>query len=255
MARALRILEGVAKSPAGLGVREAARIAELKVPTAHGLIKTLAAEGYLCQEEGTGKYGLGHKCFLLAGACRRSRVLLGVAVPHMERLASETGETILLAMIRGRNIVWASHALGTRPLVANLEDYPPPDSYETVTGRTLLAFLPPDRLDAFVRAHPISESSGEQICSRSDLSAELEKIRECGYSMIRRRRADSLSAVAAPIRNHTGAVAAAMGVSMPSPRFRDPHFSAVLNGVREAAAVVSAELGWCEPMHVGGRYV
>jgi IclR family transcriptional regulator, KDG regulon repressor len=249
--RALRILEAVAQSISGVGVRELARIAELKVPTAHGLIKTLAAEGYLSQDENTEKYCLGHKCFALAGACSRSRTLPGVAVPPMERLASDTGETVFLAMMRGRDIVWAAHAMGTRELVANLGDYPPPDPYETVTGRTLLAFASPERLAEFVRAYPIAESTGEQIRTRADLDEELLAIRTRGYSMIRRRQADSLSAVAAPVRNHAGAVIAAVGLSLPSSRFRKPHLTTVQEGVCATARGVSMELGWQEQLAKG----
>lgn len=82
--RALRILEAVAESASGIGVRELARKSELKAPTAHGLIKTLAAEGYLSQEESSGKYYLGHRCFALAGACNRTRTLPGAAVSYMQ---------------------------------------------------------------------------------------------------------------------------------------------------------------------------
>lgn len=251
--RALRILEAVAESASGIGVRELARNAELKVPTAHGLIKTLAAEGYLSQEESSGKYSLGHRCFALAGASSRTRTLPGVAVPHMERLASETGETVFLAMMRGRDIVWAAHAMGTRRLVANLEDYPPPDPYETVTGRTLLAYASPELLKEFVRAHPIAESTGEKIRTRDDLDEELQAIRRRGYAVIRRRQADSLSAVAAPVRNYTGAVVAAMGLSLPSSRYRGAHRTAVLEGVCAAARVVSKELGWQDLQQEGGE--
>ena len=244
--RALRILDTVAKSVSGVGVRELARNAGLKVPTAHGLIKTLAAEGYLSQNDDTGKYYLGHKCFALAGACSRSRTLPGVAVRHLDALATGTGETVFLAMMRGREIVWAAHAMGTRQLVANLEDYPPPDPYETVTGRTLLAFASQDRLDEFVDAHPIRESTGEQIRTRVDLDEELGAIREHGYAVIRRRQADSLSAVAAPIRGSTGTVIAAVGISLPSARFRKPHMTTVLEGVCRTAVSISKELGWEE---------
>ena len=253
--RALRILETVAKSVSAVGVRELARDSGLKVPTAHGLIKTLATEGYLSQDEGTGKYSLGHKCFSLAGACSRARTLPGVAVLHMERLASETGETVFLAMMRGQDVVWAAHAMGTRRLVANLEDYPPPDPYETVTGRTLLAFATHDRLDEFVRAHPIAESTGEQISTRADLDEELCAIRRRGYAVIRRRQADSLSAVAAPVRNSMGAVIAAVGISLPSARFRKPHLTTVLEGVCTTARSVSRELGWEEQPEEGGANV
>ncbi len=249
--RALWILEAVASAGAGVGVRELARNAGLKVPTVHGLVKTLAVEGYLCQEDTTGKYRLGHKWFSLAGACHRERTLPGVSVPHLERLASETGETVFLAMMRGRDIVWAAHAMGTRRLVANLEDYPPPDPYETVTGRTLLAFAPPDPLAEFVRAHPIEKSTGEQIRTRADLDEELTAIRARGYARIRRRQADSLSAVAAPVRNHAGAVIAAVGLSMPSARFRKPHLTTVLEGVCATASCISMELGWQEPLDKG----
>lgn len=255
VARALRVLEAVSRSESGVGVRELARSVGLKVPTAHGLIKTLAAEGYLCQEKDTGRYGLGLKCFGLAGVCRRSRSLPAVAVPHMEQLASDTGETVLLAMMQGRDIVWAAQAMGTRSLVANLEEYPPVAPYETVTGRTLLAYVSCDELAEFVRGHPMAESTGEHIRTQGDLDNELEAIRRRGYAMIRRRRADTLSAVAAPVRNHIGTAVAAVGVSLPSARFRKPHLTDVLEGVRGAAGSISVELGWEEQRMTGERNV
>ena len=242
--RAMRVLEAVTQAPAGVGVRELARSLGLKAPTVHGLIKTLAAEGYLCQDEQTGRYLPGLKFFVLAGACMRSRSLPAVAMPHMERFSADTGETVLLAMMQGGKVVWAAQALGTQRLVANLEDYPPVQPYETASGRVLLAYASGEALAAFVRDHPIAKSTGDQIRSRADLDRELAAVRERGYAIIRHRGADTLSAVAAPVRNHLGRVVAAVGLSMPSTRFCQPHLTRVLSGIQRAAASISLELGW-----------
>ena len=79
--------------------------------------------------------------------------------------------------------------------------------------------------------------------ARRDLDRELEAIRRRGHAIVHRKGHDALSAVAAPILDHTGSVKATVGLAMPCGRFRGLHRAATIEGVVSTAAQISAALG------------
>lgn len=241
--RAIDAVEEVVRRGQPVGVRELARTLGLKVQTLHNLVKTLAMRGYLAQDAATRAYYPGPRLFELSGQVVRGTDLARLATPFMEGLAGELGESVLLAMMQGREIVWAAHTLGTRTVIANLDHPSRRDAYNAATGRVLLAHAAPGVVRDYVRSHPTSRSASEHIRTRRDLDAELKRVRARGHAIIARRAADTISAVGAPIFDAAGSVPGALGISMPSSRFRGAHRRAVTHGLLQAAASLSAALG------------
>ena len=241
--RALDIVEEIVRRSQPAGVCDLARTLGLKVQTLHNLVRTLASRGYLAQDAGTRAYLPGARLLETAGRVLRGVDLPRLAAPFMEGLAAELGETVLLATMHGSDIVWAAHALGTRTVIANLDHPGRRDAYNAATGRVLLAYAAPDVVKEYVRSNPPSRSVSEHIRTRRDLNAELKAVRARGHAIIERRDPDTISAVGVPVSDAVGAVPAALGISMPSSRFRAPHRRAVTHGLLKAASGLSSALG------------
>jgi len=242
--RALDILEMLAAEGdgAGAGVSEIARALELKIPTTHNLLRTLLARGYAAKD-GAGRYRLGHGCARLGGAYRRDLRVPQAAQPVISELAGRLNESVVVAMMTGGEVAFVARASGTRMLAVNFEHAVVRAGYTSVCGRVILAHLPVDRLEAYVASHPLRRGTCEDLAGLKDLDRVLESARRKGH-LEYWREGNTVLAIAAPIRDFSGEVIAAVGLGMPGVRFRKSERNRIVNAVKEAAAEISAELGY-----------
>ena len=91
----------------------------------------------------------------------------------------------------------------------------------------------------------------EILATTKRLLKELSTIRERGYGLDEEEREKGVCCIAAPIRNHTGDVVAAISAAGPVQRMpRELAGSATARAVMSAASAISIDLGYVE----GGSY-
>ncbi|MEW6357140.1 MAG: IclR family transcriptional regulator [Planctomycetota bacterium] len=244
--RALDILEVLGRTERGLGVTELAKAVSLKVPTAHNLLRTLVAKGYVAKEATGQRYRLGYNCASLGRAYRRTLRVPEIARPHIEELAQRLNESVIVAMIEGGEILFVARAAGDQMLTVNFERSLVRAGYTSVCGRVLLAHLPKHTLERYVSTHPIGEAKSEDIHNREELDRILDQARRDGHLEYWREDRTVL-AIAAPIRDFTGEVVASIGLGMPGVRFRESERESIVGSVKETARKISSELGYVEP--------
>jgi len=240
--RALDILEALGGSEHGLGVSELARRLGLKVPTTHNLLRTLAARGYASKDAATQSYRLSFGCGRLGQAYGRTRRIPELARPVIEALARTLRQSVVVAMMEQGELAFVARASGDQMLAVNFEHASVRTGYSSVCGRVILAHLPPAELEAYVRAHPIRRGVAEDIDTRKTLDELLARARRDGHLEYWRQNKTVL-AIAAPIRDHTGAVVAAVGLGMPGVHFKARDRHRIVVAVKEAAARISTGLG------------
>jgi IclR family acetate operon transcriptional repressor len=167
------------------------------------------------------------------------RDLAALAEPAMRRLASESGETVNLmvrtaggaeaiAQVDGRHVLGVSNWIGRVV----------PD-HCSAAGKVFLAYgaatLPTGQLERLTPA---------TIVDRPLLDRELEAIRRQGYATIVDELELGLAAVAAPVRDHDGAVVAALSVAGPTARLGDARLGLLGRVAIEQAHAVSVQLGY-----------
>src|SRR5262245_35637333 len=103
--RALEVIEHVAASPRPVSLSEIAREVGLPKSSAHALIRTLDNEGYL-QRDVRGEYSLGPRLLRLLGSLPHRFELPRVARPIMQELVDELGETAILGILQGSEILY-----------------------------------------------------------------------------------------------------------------------------------------------------
>jgi DNA-binding IclR family transcriptional regulator len=112
--------------------------------------------------------------------------------------------------------------------------------HATGVGLVLLAFAPPELFDEVIAARP-RKFLPNTMTTEPELRARLAEIRSRGLAIaVNEMTADSFSA-AAPIRDHTNAVIAAVSVIAYSEQSADPEFAMA---VSVAARGISRALGW-----------
>jgi len=245
VARALDILEVLGQAEQGLGVTELARQLGLKVPTAHNLLRTLLARGYVAKDKSTQRYRLGFNCAQLGRAYRQTLRISEVARPAVQDLARRLNESVVVAAMEQGEIAFIARAAGSQMLAVNFERSWVKVGCTSVCGRVLLAHLPEDELGRYIDAHPIKRGEIEDIGNRRDLDRILAKARSDGH-LEYWRDSNTVLAIAAPIRDYTGDVVASVGLGMPGVRFKKSERRVIVGAVEDTARHISDELGYVD---------
>lgn len=198
--------------------------AELDVPTSttHNYLKTLEAEEYLVDDDGTYHVGLR---FLEHGAYARNRLrLYDIAVPEVDKLAEETGElTNLLVEEHGRG-VYLHRAYGDEAVQVEAHVGTRVYLHSTALGKAILAHLSEERRREIFDKQGLPERTSDTVTDPDELADELDEIEERGYAFDNEERISGLRCVAAPVLSNSDRVLGAVSVSGPTNRFRKDRF-------------------------------
>jgi IclR family pca regulon transcriptional regulator len=216
--RGLSILSSFKSARPLLGVSELAREIGLSRSTTHRYVATLAALGYLEQDEVTRRYRLGPRVLDLGFSAINSMELREISVPHLQRLSDETGHTVNMAILDGADIVYVercrSSRQGQREIDLNLHVGSRLPAYCTSMGKVLLASLPDDERDAALDGVELTQRGPNTLTQRSALVAELEQVQRRGLAVNNEELAFGLRSIAAPVRDHGGEAAAAINLAV-----------------------------------------
>src|SRR2546421_3970893 len=218
VSRALRSLELIADA-GELGVSELGRRLGVHKATASRLAATLAERGLIERDPDTERYRLGFGLIRLAGAAMAGLDLVRTARPVLEDLADRTRETVTLGVLSGEDMIYVDQATGARSIVSVSWVGKRTPLHCTASGKVLLAFVSASERDRLM-AHPLSRETARTIVDEAELRAQLTSVRTRGYASTQEELEDGLNAVAAPVRQADGQIAAALSVSGPAFRVR-----------------------------------
>lgn len=242
VANAARVLKAFGPNDRDWGVSDLARHLGIAKSTAHRLLATLTDEGLLEQDAQTGRYRLGLAVFDLAAAAQSTDLHEAVMMP-MTDLRNRTGETVQVAVLDGRDVVYVERLDGPNTLRLFLEIGRRNAAHATGCGKALLAYLRPPELDRLLDGWELEAKTPKTITDHGVLRKELATIRRRGYSVNRHESEAGVISVAAPIRDVSGRALAAISVAGPAARL-EPHELAVSQVTVEIAAAISRRLGY-----------
>lgn len=214
--------------------------------TVHRMLSTLVHTGFATYERDTGLYGLTLKAWRIGSGALRDFDLVERARPLLDALRQDSGETVHLSVLEpSGEIVYvakttSAQSIGVQTRLGQLSP-----SWCTATGRAILAFDEPavER----VLAGRLERRTSKTVTDPKAIRRILEKVREEGYAVTTAENHPDMGGVAAPIRDFTGGVIAAVGVAMPVYRMSEATVRAMIPRVRNAAAAISAAMGFEEP--------
>ncbi len=238
---AVKVLRSFTASSPTWGVTELARKTGQSKSSVHRILNTLSIEGLLEQDPFSGRYRLGLAMVELAAAVPTHRDLHEVVLSPMTALRNWTGETVQVGVLDGRQVVYVERLDSPHLLRLFTELGRRTDAHCTSTGKVLLAFSPPKVVDRTLKGWELVRRTPHTICSVAQLRRELDEIRRLGYARNRHESEVGVVSIAAPIRDRSGKVAAAISVAGPSERM-DPRDDEVTTAVIDAALTVSRHL-------------
>ena len=239
VARALAVLEALAEAEPELGTNDIARRTGINASTVSRLLATLVESGLVDHVQTSGRYRLGLRLVQLGNRVVERLDLRDLARAQLESLVDSTGETATLSVPGEGVAVTVDFVAGPSSVQGVAQIGRPSVAHATATGKVMLAFA-----EAGLPEAPFHAYTARTITGIRALRAELALVRERGWAESLEEREVDLNAIAAPIRDARGVLAAILGLQGPAFRFDPPAMSAALEPLRAAAAAVSAKLGW-----------
>ncbi len=211
--RVIDVLELLAPTGTGLTGSEMSRRLHLPKSTVFLLLRHLVERGIVSLDPVTRRYRTGPALVQLAFQVTAGIDLVRTARPHLDRLSRETTEDVYVGIRHGTRFIYVDKLEGTQSVRLNLRLGQPRYLHSTAVGKLLLAFGPPDLLEQVVAEHGLPKMTPATITDVGRLREELRRIRERGYSVSEAENIEGVYGFAAPVRDHSGEVVAAVHIS------------------------------------------
>ncbi|MEV5689137.1 IclR family transcriptional regulator [Streptomyces sp. NPDC052164] len=242
--RAFDILELFLEGDGTLSAPDVTRRLQLPRTTVHELLTTLAARSYLVAvPEQPGRYRLGVRTYQL-GSRYAEQLDLAAEGQQVARDVAETcDETVHVAVLEDADVIYiakvdSTHAV--RMVSAAGRRLP---AHCTSVGKMLLASLPETELRARIEGREFDRMTPDSITDPDELHAALADVRERGIAVEHRESNPDVSCVAAPVRDSTGRVVAALSISVPVIRWSEDREAELAALAVKGAEDLSARLG------------
>ena len=242
--RALDVLEvlGTAE-PDGLAAAELARRLGINRVTAHRILQSFCARGYV-RQEGSGKpYRLGLRLLELGEEIVANLDVASVARPFLQELVDRTKETAHLAVLNNAEAVYVAkvesrHAMR---LVSHIGSRVP--LYCSALGKALLATCSDTDLDRLVSQQSFDPRTPRTISDPVGLLRDVSRIRRQGFAVDMAENERGVHCVGAAVLGRRGEGIAAVSVSGPAERITRKSIDDYAVLVMDAAQAMGAELG------------
>lgn len=240
--RALDILECFSLQDRELNLTEIAAKTGLNKTTAKRLTSNLTERGYLKKNDPK-CYQLGLRLFELGWIVHSSLNLHEATSLSMSLIQKETGATVILgtrmedqlALIdkrEGRSFIRISADVGWRgPL------------HYGMLGMVLMAYLEPEEVKRILQKERLQAYTPLSITDEDAFSLKLEHIRNQGYVIEKGETVEGIVGIAAPIRDFTRQVIAALGIVLTNDHARNG-MNGYVELVKRSCENISRELGY-----------
>ncbi len=246
VSHALDILESFTKTDKELGVTELSRRLGLHKNNVFRLLATLEHRGYIEQNRETESYRLGPKTLQIGSIFIEQRECRRQARPILEDLMAATGETAVVAVLRVDKVIYMDSVEANRAVRASSRIGAMLPAQCTAVGKAQLALLPPADIERLYQGSVLEQQTSRSLKSRDALIADLAATRERGYAVENEECDVDVRSIAAPVRDFSKNVIAAIGIVGPAIRLTDQQLErgGVIALLQDAALALSRKLGF-----------
>ena len=237
--RMMKLLDVLSYYHDPVGLKQLALETGLHPSTAHRILAAMHASGFVERAE-PGTYRLGIRLLELGNLVKSRINIRDSAMPQMQALHEQIGESINLGVRQGDEIVYVERTSSGRSSVrvVHLVGARAP-LHVTSVGKLYLAEFSKDELRDYAQRTGLPGRTATSITTLSALEKEIERVRRHGVAYDNEEIEQGLRCVAAPVRDDTGELVAGLSVSAPAERYNS-EWAALL---RNTAEVVSTAIG------------
>lgn len=241
--RALQLLTLFVRSPDRTwSLAELAQETGYHKTTVLRMLATLEQYKVLARDSETRRYRLGTLALELGAAAGAE--FRRVAYPEMVKLSAETGETALLHVVSGVETVCIEKVESHQPVRVTFDIGRRGPLYAGASGKSLLAFLEPDRINEILAQVPLRQYTPATITDPDELRRELERTRARGYAISHGELDAGIWSVGAPIWNSLGRLEGGLALVGLESRWTEDRWPLFVRATRAAAQRISQALGY-----------
>ena len=242
--RGLRLLGEFSRDSRTLSAPELARRLDLPRSTIFRLLNTLEVMGFIERTASSSEYRLGMAVLRLGFEYLSSLELTELGQPLLARLCDEIHYSCNLVVRDGRSIVYVAKVAPPTPFASSVRVGTRLPAHATVLGRVLLQDLTLPELRALYPEDHLEVFSASTPRTVLELFNQLETDRQRGYVMGEGYYEASISTIAAPVRDDSGRIIAALGTTIPSAHIETGLVDDMVRHVRVSADELSRLLNY-----------
>jgi len=242
LARGIAVVNAVSAGRTRL--RDIAETTGVSRSTTHRLLQLLVATGYLRRHD-DGAYALGPALIELGYQALQENPVTAVAAPVLRALAERVRDTVHLAIEDRGQVLYLDKIPGTRGAVMRSQIGHRMPLSRTGIGKALLLDSPGRWREQFVAERPAGAADG---LARDVLTADafvqvMKAAAARGVAFDLEENEPGILCVAAPVRDISGSIVAALSVTATRPFMPPERLETLAPVVRDAAGRISAALG------------
>jgi DNA-binding IclR family transcriptional regulator len=187
---------------------------------------------------------LGPAVLGLAGVLLRRTDVTRLAQPVVAALMARTGESAALVLREGAEVVVVCKENCNQPILYSLQLGERGPVNASAGGKAILGLLPGAEAAAILAAGPLPRLTALTLTEPAALKRELAAIAQGGIAYSREEMIEGIVAMGLAVLDASGRPCAGLSVGVPKVRFTAEKEALLAEALREAAAEISAMLGW-----------
>ena len=243
--RALDILDCFSFQNKEMCLSEVVQQTGLNKTTAKRLMANLTTRGYLQKDPESKRYQLGLRLFELGGIVFSSFSLRKAAGYHMSHLQNATAATVLLGVMMEEQLVYLDKREGNGMIRISSDIGWRRNLHYGMLGMTLMAHNSPEEVGNMLKKYPLEAYTPFSITDEDTFILRLERIRKDGFMVEREEAVEGIMGIAAPIRDYSRQVVAALGVALPVGKLNEEEgVKRIVELVKNTTNAISSDLGY-----------
>jgi DNA-binding IclR family transcriptional regulator len=240
-----------------MALKDLAREADMTAAKAHPYMVSFGRLGLVEQDRASGHYLLGPLALQLGLISLQQADPVHIATPLIAEVAQRIGHTVALAVWGARGATIVRTAESPSPVHVNMRHGTVFSLTNTASGRIFAAYLAADTVRQLLEAERRREKqrkSGEEapeagmppqppLPSWSEFERQLQEVRLHGISRSEGEVIKGVSAMAAPVFDHTGAIVLSVTAIGPAAIFDTAWDGDIARALKACAGAVSGRLG------------
>jgi len=210
--RALDILDCFSFQNREMNLSEIVRHTGLNKTTVKRLVSNLVNRRYIQRDPDSKRYRLGIRLFELGGIVHSSFSLRKSTAQPMTRLQSLTGATVLMGVMMEDQLVYMDRREGDGLIRVSSDVGWRRPLHFGMLGMVLMAHLDNEKVEEILTEYPLEAYTPFSIIDHDAFKLRLEQIRSHGYVIETDEAVEGTLGIAAPIRDYSRQVVAALGI-------------------------------------------
>jgi len=241
--KALDILLAFTPQGREMGTVDLSKLLNIHPATVNRILQNLASKGFLKQNTRSRKFRLGRSVFRLGRTVFQnlSGNLLNIAVPYLEELCEEVGETVVLEIMSGNRSIVSYVEQGSQgiSIAPRVGDFAP--LHVGAGAKAMLAHMDPKRVERLLGTE-LKAYASKTLTDKAKVLRQIDKAKRDNVAFCKEEWVDGFNAIGSPIFDHRKKPVAAVIVTGLASRLECNIHSTVVNVVKNTASNISKEL-------------